>query len=284
MEAIERSPSDATRAGATPPDCPACGHPGPMRTGELLDEGAFRQCPGCGLEFVRPLPRGVPTFPDFSAYGRDLLDRISTSGGAEEALLATERIVLGALRGSLGAGARVLELCAESGRFLAAARAAGFEVSAADPLPSHCAVLRDHGIPAATGMLEAVPAEWRAPDAVVLLESLVRFPEPGVLLEGIRRRFPNARVHVVVPSPRQSLKLPEFAQRLAYPPDHLTRWSRSSLQAVLHRAGYRARVQRLQAGVDFPTRRGRYGNLVALAVRLLNEGEVALYGTGVPAA
>ena len=240
--------------------CPLCPSSAGPALAEELDEGAFYRCPSCRLEYVDPVPSGAPLFQDFSASGESLLQSVDEGMPLAPALTPNERAVLRRLERDLPAQSAVLELCCESGRFLAMLRHRRFRALGMDPLPGPVRMLRRRGFDVEAGLVEEVPAAWPTPAAVVLLESLVRFPKPLELLQAVRRRFPNAVLYLTAPSPRRSLKLPQFDRRLDYPPDHLTRWSPLALRRLLEQAGYRAKVTRIF--VTLHVWRGRFRNRV----------------------
>jgi hypothetical protein len=154
-----------------------------------------------------------------------------------------------------------------------------------DPLSRPVAMLREKGFTAAVGLAEDYPADWPEPAAVVLLESLVRFPGPTELLRSIHRRFPHALLCCSVPSPRRSLKVPEFDRRVDYPPHHLTRWTPTALRKALEQAGYRgtcavAHVDLGRRGASWRSRILR--RLFGLFLRMTGEDEYSLIGMGWP--
>jgi hypothetical protein len=132
----------------------------------------------------------------------------------------------------------LLEICFESGRFLAHLRHEGYQTFGVDPISNHVRNLADKGYTVALGLVEELPKDWPEPDAVIMLESLVRFPKPVRLLTSIRERFVMSPLIVSVPSPHRSLRVPEFDRRTDYPPHQLTRWSRKALVEALGKAGY----------------------------------------------
>lgn len=261
--------------------CPACAA-APSGVAEALDGGAaYLRCGGCGVEWVDPVPEGTPVFVDFTDAGRVMFGELRAGEPLAGMLTANEALTLAALRRGARPGAAVLELCCESGRFLAALRGAGFRPLGADPLPRPIEMLRGEGFEVARGGPADVPAEW-SPDAVVLVESLVRFPDPVALLAEVRARFPRAVVHLAVSSPRQSLKLPENDRRHNYPPHHLVRWTARGLAAALERAGYSARARTTRAWINWPNRRGMFGNTLALVLRATGQAEHSFLATGTP--
>jgi SAM-dependent methyltransferase len=261
--------------------CPACRAPS-AGVAEALDGGAaYLRCGACGVEWADPLPDGVPVFVDFTDAGRVMFDELRAGSPLAEMLTPNEALLLAALGRDVKPGGTVLELCCESGRFLAALRDAGFQPLGADPLPRPAPMLREQGFEVVQGGPAEVPAEWQ-PDAVVMLESLVRFPDPVGLLAEVRARFPRAVVHLAVSSPRQSLKLPENDRRHNYPPHHLVRWTERGVAAALERAGYRARTRTTRAWLNWPRRRGAFGNTLALVLRLAGQAEYSFLAAGTP--
>ncbi len=254
-----------------------------MTLAEPLDGSSFFECGACGVQFVDPLPAGVPVFQDFTDYGRMLFGDLRGGGSIDEALTPNERIVLGMLKKELSPGDAVFDFCCESGRFLAALKAHGFRPYGVDPLERPIGMLKEEGFPVETGTMEAVPADWPQPKAVVILESMVRFPDPVRVFGEIRARFPGATVYMTVPSPRQSLKLPDFDRRHAYPPHHLVRWTVKGMVAALEKAGYRATGRTKNVAVNWPIRRGPFGNTLAVVLRLMGEAEYSLLAVGRPA-
>jgi hypothetical protein len=264
--------------------CPACGSISHRPIVEDLGEESFRLCPECGLQHVSGLDTAVPVFQDFSAAALDVPDRARANGG-ELPLTPNERTVLKWLGQNLPSHSHVLELCCESGRFLMGLRYRDFEPLGMDPLPTHVEVLQGRDCDVAPGSVDVYPPDWPEPNAVVLLESLVRFPDPAGLIGNIARRFPGTPLCLSVPSPRRSLKVPEFDRRLDYPPHHLTRWTPRALKHLLARAGYRARcwvchvhMNWSQGSVKKKLLRIAY----AASLRVLGELDYSICAVGLP--
>ncbi|HEX8432012.1 MAG TPA: hypothetical protein VF625_12015, partial [Longimicrobium sp.] len=132
------------------PACPACGA-GAAGIAEPLDGGAaFLACSACGVEWVHPAP-AAPIFVDFTDAGVAMFAGFRAGEPIHEAMTPNERLVLTELRGAVKPGRAVLELCCESGRFLAALREAGLHPLGADPLPRPAPMLRAAGFHADQG-------------------------------------------------------------------------------------------------------------------------------------
>jgi hypothetical protein len=265
--------------------CPACRSTANKPVAEQLESGAFNLCTECGLQYVDPQVADRPVFRDFAEAGQALFSRLQGEGAVAKVLTPNERAALGWAGHTLAPGAPVLELCCESGRFLLGLKSMGLEPIGMDPLAGHVEMLRRWGFTVKQGWVESYPGDWPSPAAVVLLESLVRFPEPIRLLEGIRRRFPRVPIYVSVPSPRRSLKVPEFDRRLDYPPDHLTRWTPRALLGALKHAGYSGHCRTCHVRI-----RWREGSLkkrllkiaFAATLRLTGESEYSICAAGWP--
>jgi hypothetical protein len=166
-----------------------------------------------------------------------------------------------------------------------ALEASGFRPFGMDPLPAHADSLKELGFEVARGSVESYPENWPEPRAVIMLESLVRFPAPKDLLTDIKRRFPAALLCLSVPSPRRSLKVPEFDRRLDYPPDHLTRWTRPALEHLLERAGYEGDTWICHVNMNWgqgsmKKRLLRFS--CAAVLRVLGEFDYSICATGLP--
>lgn len=219
--------------------CPVCREERHAPATDWLAHGAYHRCSICGVEFVEPKPP-AEVYPDFSDYGETLLSRATEPYFMSDREQPSEIHARRWARRHISAGAPILELFAECGRFSWLIRSDGFAVRTADPLPAHVALLRRHGFESVVGQLDAVPDDWPAPAAVFILESIVRVQDPRRLIEGIRVRWPTAMLYVTAPSTRRSIKLPGSTSRGYLPPDFITRWDAPALIGLLRTAGYSA--------------------------------------------
>jgi hypothetical protein len=262
--------------------CPVCKSAGRSKQFEETDVGTFWLCDTCGLQFIDPIPSGVPVFVDFADAGRELFAQLD--GGAVLAALLTpsETFAFRWIAKNLDLGEPVLEICCEVGRFMEAARKIGRRAYGVDPEIGHIELLQRRNFGVAQGLIEAVSGAWPIAKAVVILESLVRFPDPVGLLRSVRERFPDAPLIVTVPSPKRSLKAPGFDRRSDYPPHHLTRWSRKSLKIALENAGYSACITTTFINANSLEVPGLVRTGVRIAYRLIGEAEYSYAGVGVP--
>lgn len=197
---------------------------------------SYLRCPRTGFEWLDPAPPSV--FPDFSVYADRLL-REDNPVALRDHSPPFERAADAWVRTHVPTGATVVELFAETGRFAWHLRRNGYRVQLADPVTNHVATLQRHGFCAVQfADVGSIPGSWSDPAAVVVLESLIRLPDPRGFLESIRSRWPRALIYVTVPSPRRPLKLADVDHRGGFPPDFLTRWTRPALHEALTLAGY----------------------------------------------
>ncbi len=264
--------------------CPACGSTSNRPIVEDLGSEVFHLCPECGLQHISRLDTTQPVFQDFSEAA-PAMPAHGEGNGAGLSLTANERAILRWLRRNLPPRAPVLEICFESGRFLMGLKSTGLSPMGMDPLPAHVEALRSHGFAVATGSVEAYPGNWPEPRAVVMLESLVRFPDPTGLVKSIRRRFSEATLCLSVPTPQRSLKVPEFNRRLDYPPHHLTRWTRQALERLLARSGYRGRCWMCHVHMNWgcgSIKKKLLRITYAACLRLLGEFDYSICAVGFP--
>lgn len=265
--------------------CPVCFKETATTLVESLENCSIHQCTICGLQYVESLPANIPVFDDFTDSAEAFFLSLEAGNRIYVSLTPNERSVLQWLQGHIPANASILELCCESGRFLAALQKYGFKPIGMDPLPRPIAMLGEKGFTVQVGFVEDYPQHWPEPAAVILLESLVRFPAPVEFLRTIYQRFPQAPLCLSVPSPRRSLKVPEFDRRVDYPPHHLTRWTPKAILTALENAGYRGKCEVVH--VDIHWRRGSWRLrilkfLFALSLRLIGESEYSIVGIGLP--
>ncbi len=159
-------------------------------------------------------------------------------------LSAAEYRALAWLRKHAPRGARLLDVGCGAGRFLRAARKAGFDAVGMEIDPEVVALLNRAGLPAFVG---ALPNDWTwqgpPPWAVTLFEVLEHLPVPAVYVQALRERFPQAVILASVPSPyRPELVLWQERYPYDYPPNHYLRWTPEALRRFFRGLGFH-RVQ-----------------------------------------
>jgi hypothetical protein len=200
---------------------------------------AYFRCPRTGFEWLHPAPASV--FPDFSHYA-DRLHRENHPVSFRDHTPPFERAALAWVKKELRPGATIAEFFAETGRVAWHLQRDGYKIQLADPVANHVMMLRRHGFDAVQSAdANSLPASWGEPDAVLILESLIRLSDPRGFLESLRRRWPRARLFVTVPSPRRPLKLEGVNHRGGFPPDFLTRWTLPALHEALTLSGCQTR-------------------------------------------
>ena len=208
------------------------------------------ECGRCSLQYTDPLHYDEAAYR--RAYSTDAGSEAAyvpsvqwareLSAGGEEAewlISAAQRRALAILEGELGPGAPVLDVGCGTGWFLVCGRRRGWEMSGLDVGESNVTVLREKGFRCATAEVGAYPAGWPEPGAVTLFEVLEHLPDPLGFLAEVRRRFPEAPLVLSVPSPRRWTRLGGERDLADWPPNHLTRWTRESLERALRQVGYR---------------------------------------------
>jgi SAM-dependent methyltransferase len=223
-----------------------------VRPTETVGPYRLARCGSCGLEFtLNPSLRLEAYNSSYRGEAGVLADatpylspavRLSLEARAlwvpPPYLTAAERWVLRRLRERLPPGTRVVDIGCGTGRFLRAARRAGFEVVGIDPAPTIVGVLQQLGFDVREGALPNLGLEDRAVGGVTLFEVLEHLPDPVPALCELRRRFPLAVVGVSVPSPLRAGLERGIRGPSDYPPNHYLRWTPESLRLAFQRAGY----------------------------------------------
>ena len=224
-------------AAAGPLRCRACGAPG---RAEFVKRGfVIASCAACGCHFV-PDPVSDPTrydktyFADDSdcGYGGYLQDRpLILANFARRARWIA----------SLGAGARVLDVGAAYGFFVAAARAEGFDVIGLEPVPP-CATFaaRELGVEVRTGLIETADLEPASFDVVTMFDVIEHLADPAAALRRIRTLLAPGGLLVAETGDLGGLLRRVVGSGWYYydPPQHLTYFSVASLGHLLRATGF----------------------------------------------
>ncbi len=183
-------PSRAARPTLPPVSCPACGGTlAPWRTVPGSEPRlatrryALERCTTCGTAAtVMPDGPGAPDLHDSGAYrpGTPRLHR-----AALPVLRTFDRRRLALLRRLATPPARVLDAGAGQGRFVAAARAAGYDAFGIEPAQRGLERARELGVPVEPITIEAARIAPGSLDAVTLWHVLEHLADPGGALRRI---------------------------------------------------------------------------------------------------
>ncbi len=133
-------------------------------------------------------------------------------------------------------GGRLLEIGVGSGRFLEAARAAGFEVMGCDISPAVCRRVEERiGVRVHCGPVESLPE--RAFDVVAMHHVLEHVEDPVGFLRAVRRVLaPRGVVHIAVPN--MACWEAHFSSWNCYLPYHLAYFDCDTLGRAVNQAGF----------------------------------------------
>jgi SAM-dependent methyltransferase len=227
----------ARRPAELPPRCRACGAEGRP---EFEKRGfVIASCGTCGCHFV-PDP-----VPDPAQY-----DEAYFAGGGAcgyGGYLQDRRLILANFArrarwiAGLGAGARLLDVGAAYGFFVAAARDAGFDAIGLEPVAA-CAAFaaRELTVELRTGCIESAPLAPGSFDVVTLFDVIEHLADPAVALRRIRELLAPGGLLVVETGDLGGLLPRVVGSRWYYydPPQHLTYFSVASLTHLLRETGF----------------------------------------------
>lgn len=225
--------------------CNACGC---MQQDPLFDKNGWRlvRCAGCGLAFVANPPTDAERAALYSfaaGYHQELAeDAASIAFHRDEA-----RRNLAVLMRHRAPGRRLLDIGCSSGLFLAAARAAGWQVRGLEYSPDSAQVARQElGLDVVTGELGESTFAPASFDVVTLWDVIEHVPDPRLVLQRVRPLLaPGGLLLIKTPNidglyPRLSYWV---AHRLGFwghpePPGHLYQFSVTTLARMVRDLGY----------------------------------------------
>jgi SAM-dependent methyltransferase len=263
-----------TAPGVPDPDlddrlCPACG--GRMLQWRTVPSsepalGAVRftlaRCPACGTAVT--LGESPPALHDTGAYrpGTPRLHRL-----ASPLLRAFDARRLALLRDHLAPGARLLDVGAGRGRFVAAAAAAGYRAAGIEPSERGVSAARALGVDVQQAGIESAAIPAASLDAVTLWHVLEHLEDPGAALHRIAGWLrPGGALLVGVPN-LDSLQARIGGQRWYHldVPRHRTHFTPAGLSALLSAHGFQ--VHRIQHVLLEHNPFGLWQSLVSRATR-----------------
>jgi 2-polyprenyl-3-methyl-5-hydroxy-6-metoxy-1,4-benzoquinol methylase len=237
--------------------CPLCAAVGSSPAVERHGEFVLRWCRACDLQFADPMVEA----------GRDFYEGHALYAGPEVAY-ASPRALNWDQRCFLHdrpvPGGALLDVGCGTGQFMAATRRAGYRVTGLDPSRSQLDVARMrfgltdlHAVTLAEYGREVPGASF---DVITAFQVLEHVTHPLAFLAKARQLLrPGGQLAVGVPNWRMWSVLRE---PMDAPPNHLTRWSASSLRAALERSGFEVLREREHRSVyGFLLRHARLGLL-----------------------
>jgi SAM-dependent methyltransferase len=223
--------------------CPACGAEGPFPKVEDWHDAvggkdyAVHACPSCGVEFSEPR---VAVGADWYEKAAPLRGREYKPGPETDfrfKLFFAEPLTPG----------RLLDVGCGDGGFLALAKDRGWSVTGFDYDARMVAQARARGVDAHASDFESF-CRGRAAgefDAATLYDVLEHTPEPGALLEQVKRLLRKGG-HLALTLPNNRRPIPFRREAHDYPPHHFTRWTPEAMRTFLEKNGFA--VERQVAG------------------------------------
>lgn len=200
-------------------------------------EVTFRRCPGCGLEFARPMRSWTAGHYPAQSHGLGF-DHAQALG-----ILATMP------------PADVLEVGCGEGEFLERAAALGHRAIGLDFSPGSVAAALSRGVDARLmdlKQLGAMPGRPDGFDAIGLFQVVEHLEDPDAVFADLARvARPGAWLFLGCPAPDRFSRRLAHAQTVGssdfwdFPPQHTLRWTGPALTAFLARHGWA--VERVEA-------------------------------------
>jgi SAM-dependent methyltransferase len=198
------------------------------------------QCESCGTRFV---PEGLVELPRYDeAYFAGACGEGGYGGYvADRALVRAnfERRVRWLL--PLAAGRRLLDVGAAYGLLVEAAARAGFDAIGVEPAPG-CAAFarRELGVEVRTGRIEDVELAPEAFDVVTMFDVIEHLADPAAAVRRVRTLLRPGGLLVVETGDREAALARVMGSSWYFydPPQHVTFFSRESLEGMLLRAGF----------------------------------------------
>lgn len=224
--------------------CPACGAPG-TRPDIVYNGHQLLRCGRCNFAFTAD--RSFPTslyedvYSGVTAFQMMLDDARQTHSGQKGGrnLWWYKRMALRWLKPTHGK--RLLDLGSGPGTFLMVAqREYGYEIQGVEPAVLAARTAMDFGVPTWCGLSDDFARSTdKFYDAITSFEVLEHVTDPLQFLTTARQMIaPDGRLMLSVPNLDDRYCLQQQIPP-AMPPIHINFFSRSSLQAVLERAGFR---------------------------------------------
>lgn len=238
--------------------CPICGQPSRGKPVECGQGYTIYRCPYCDGDFTHVVHSpGMDYHQAYAVGGGPILDIYKS-----RVLLAPEKelkrarfnrdykCALRLIEGNNPAGdARLLDIGCSIGVFPKLAKELGVEVYALDTAEEAIRYGRENfGLKnTIVGTIDDIPANWKDFDFITCFQVLEHIDEPLHFIEKIYKLLKAGGYFIMsVPNRnRLSVKL-RLRDKWDYPPHHLTRWSKASLEFSLDNLGFTNRTVKIK--------------------------------------
>ena len=229
--------------GSTFLSCPICGA---HAAEDVWQDDVWQlvRCADCSVVYLANPPNEeefAALYSFESGFHTELLDQSAAiedaDRTAQQHLAELAKIVTG---GSL------LDIGCSTGRFVAAAKQAGFEAQGVELNPDTAEIARGSGLNVTTGTLADVQAEQRSFDAITMWDIVEHVPDPiGVLSRARELLSDEGWLWLTTPNidglfPQTSLRVANTVGKWPHPepPYHLTQFSAQTITDALQRSGF----------------------------------------------
>lgn len=204
-------------------DCPVCGE---RRLGRVWGIDWLGRCRSCGMVFAGKVPGEGELVAHYDGYPPQPPLSELTRLRYRELLAGFEH------RRQMG---RLIDVGCGAGHFLQAARDAGWEAVGTE-LPDQY-LSAEHGIRVVASLDELEPA---GADVVTMLEVVEHLPDPGTMLEAVRRVLrPGGELYMTTPNfASLSRRLLGARWRVIDYPEHLMYFSAAPMRRLLRSRGF----------------------------------------------
>lgn len=193
--------------------------------------GNFYRCEKCDLQFTDHADY-EEKFLDFSAAGKVFFKNISQDKIINQ-LTPSELYIYQWVTQHIPKKTLIVELYCEIGRLLYCLKLNGYNVLGVDPIDNHINLLAENGMDCITPRqfsekyIEGVAV-------IICVESIVRLKSPNDLFASLQAKYKDAKFIVTAPSENRSVLNPYNYCNFDRPPNHLTRWSKKSLNNIFN--------------------------------------------------
>src|SRR5712691_2348427 len=154
-------------------------------------------------------------------------------------LTPAERLALKWLKSHAPVGASIIDCGCGVGRFLHALQKSRFQGVGLEVSTGVVKLLNLRGLKAIEGLVPDFQWDGPEPFAITFFEVLEHLPNPGSVIDRLKKRFPSTYILASVPSPsRPDLLLYGRRSIADYPPHHFLRWTPTALDVFFQRLGY----------------------------------------------